>query len=419
MPSVEEIVKLILQTEGAKGLEELAKKAVEAGNALKDLGKTADTTGEEIDTSLSSIGTKLSGLFTTLKEGDVGGIADHVGDLVKMIPTLAGWATPIVAIGGALAVAVPLMNKYTKELKESLETFKEGYKIAQETLEQIRAGNFALLKDDAIEKAKAADSARRPPLAGAKERGEIFTAGIAGHEGELQAELIQGIVKSRTGGADDFFADIDRQGEEMYKNALKKGPDPTGAGRLLVQTWVNLTKAQFARGQGPAAEGRATETIGRAKAGDPFALKTIQDLLPPGHPLGLAAKQAGPEEQAAMQRFAEFSAKIVEQNKQEDEAARLRAGDRPGIPRRAGAIAQEAGQRERERRADRSKIDALAAQDLMPVHGQMELNGALVTNQSQLAINQQRIRDLIGKAAKINQNLKSPPNPQVGIAGGQ
>jgi hypothetical protein len=115
----EEVIKLVLETTGVKGLEELATQAFETAKALAEVGEKAEEVKKKtID--LQALATSGQGLFSAFQTGEIPGIIKGVGEMVDLVPALNTFAPAIKKIGEVTEYAWPLMKQLYEVWKEPI-----------------------------------------------------------------------------------------------------------------------------------------------------------------------------------------------------------------------------------------------------------------------------------------------------------
>jgi hypothetical protein len=293
---------------------ELVAKSAEVGKTLDELAKETDKTATAIKPSLGSIVADAQSLFSAFKSGDIKGISTSVSGLVAMVPALLPWAAGIAAAGSAAAVAWPVLKEWWTYLEKLNGELKEQAKGLTDYVDAQRKANEVIKETDALVKAREADAlAKKTPGAPAKEGGERFAEGIAGHEEATTREITDSLDTDkgkREAAAVQAEADYQARMAGISERAKRNahGDTPAAAARNAKDRIEGARGAEIARRDQrreqmlkglktrESAQTEAEEMIAKAKGGDADALDELQGRFGPMTVIGGAARNASPEQ---------------------------------------------------------------------------------------------------------------------------
>jgi hypothetical protein len=116
----EEVIRLVLETTGIKGLSELATQAYDTAKALDQVGEKA----EEVKVKtldLQALAGQGQSLFAAFKSGEIPEIISGVGELVGLVPGLNSFAPAIKKIGDVSGYAWPLLKNLWEQANAPVE----------------------------------------------------------------------------------------------------------------------------------------------------------------------------------------------------------------------------------------------------------------------------------------------------------
>jgi hypothetical protein len=151
--TTEEIIKLIMETTGVKGLADLADQAKKTADALNETQKAADNLGtatNKIDAGgLMQLGQNIFSAYQTGSIENIGSIISGFGQVAEVIPLVSTFSGAIKKVGDVVTNVTPIVKEYwaamtqpppSKESVEALTDYAEGTdKVATATRKSVKA----------------------------------------------------------------------------------------------------------------------------------------------------------------------------------------------------------------------------------------------------------------------------------------